>query len=201
MITSEKDIIKAQGRTIRLQEDAYNEMTGGNSVAFLQLRITGTYFSVSSNPRDPRILQLILFNSGKYPIQNVSVDYYTAEEKRQITEDFPADHENQKPIARILVGDPPAQVLLQNLHLFPYETKPIENFKLDYDTMLISIKWIVNVFWKDINYKYKFKIVPPAGLIRRDWTIEDLSISIDGKKLTEDLLIPYIRKKLEVYKH
>ena len=203
LIAAQKDINKTQAHTIGLQNELLNQLNGGNSVAFLQIEIRGRDYIISSEgmPLNSQYLQLYLRNWGEYPIQNVSLSYYMAEDRRQIKQNLPVDHINQKPIARIRFGDPPPTDLLQNLHLYPTETKPIKSFKLDYDTTnLISVSWIVNVFWRNINYKYKFKTIPPT-LIGGYWTIKDLSVSSDGKELTDEQLIKYIQKKLEIYKN
>jgi hypothetical protein len=188
LIASQKDINEAQGHTIRSQDELFNQITGGNSVAFLQLQIKGIESDVAN---EFQLLQLQLFNLGKYPIENVSVSYFQEEDRKPKT--FPPrskNYVNQKPVVRILFGD---------VYLYAMEKKSIKNIELDYDTTnLIDVRWTVNVFWKSIKYSVNFKIFPPLQNLE-DWKIEDISISIDGKNLTEEELISYIQKKLKVH--
>lgn len=201
LIASQKIINESQAHTIKLQDELFNQVTGGNSVAFLQLGIKGSDFSSNvPMPYKFELLQLILTNYGKYPIDNVSVSYYNWQERRG--KFFPKGSKNYKPqsiIIRIQNGEPKNTVLLQNLHLYGGEHKNIKNITLDFDTTdLIYVEWTIKVFWRSISYTYHFKTIPPtqSGV---DWQIKDLSIICDDKNPTAWQLIKYLHKKLKTY--
>lgn len=199
LISSQKDINKAQSRTIQLQDELFNQITGGNSMALLQLKIKGSDFVGNDvKPYDFQLLQLHLINFGKYPIENLSIKYYTTEDRRQ--KFYPRGSKNytpQKVIIQFRNGEPKNTILLQNLHLYAMEEKTIKNINLDFDTTdLIDVNWNINVFWRNAQYSYNFKTIPPSQNDKQ-WEIENLSISSDGKILTKEELIPYIQKKLK----
>lgn len=196
LMASQKNINSSQALTIQLQDELYKQVTGANSIAFLQLQLKGLE---GFDANEKEVLQLRLLNYGNYPIENVSLNYYQIEEKRpKAVPPRPKNYVNQPPRIRILIGEPKNTVHISNVHLYAGESKTIESFTLNYDTTdLISSKWSVSVFWRNVKYMVDFKIFPPPKN-SENWKIDELKISCDGKTYTEEQLIAYLQKKLKV---
>lgn len=73
LIASQKNIIKAQGYSIRLQNELYNQITGGNSIPILTVK--AALKTKGSEMTAVEELLVIISNSGKYPIKNIEIEF------------------------------------------------------------------------------------------------------------------------------
>ncbi len=166
LITSQKKIIGSQGHTIRLQNELFNQITGGNSIPLIT--VSSKLEKLGGEFTGKVMLITKVKNSGKYPINNLEIKYVDFE---RVTD----PHDHYAHTLNVYLPSDTSLILNQIL---------VDNKHQYYDHI-----WRYIVSWKNYYYIFQFTLrnveyIPnPAFPIQAKFKPDVMFYEYHGKKL------------------